>query len=91
MCYNLLWRYEGPFKIIENTGVISQNFGQTIYRHEPINQDDYIDVLFLYWVKDPTSYEHDDFLFILDLSQLYMIYMYIYMLVVLGVEPEAHD
>ena len=53
-------------------------FGPTIYRHEPIDHDDYIDVLFLYWVKYPTAYEHDDFLCILGISQLLMIYMYIY-------------
>ena len=44
-------------------------FGPTIYRHEPIDNDDYIDVLFLYWVKDTTAYEHDDFIFILVVSQ----------------------
>ena len=38
-----------------------QKFGPTIYRHEPIDHDDYINVLFLYWVKDPTAYEHDNF------------------------------
>ena len=53
MCYNFLWRYEGPFEIIENTGVISQNFGPTTYRHEPINHDDYIDVLFYIGSKTP--------------------------------------
>ena len=63
------------------------NFGPTIYRHEPIDHDVFIDVLFLYWVKDPTAYEHDDFLCILGVHQLLMIYM----LVVFGVVPEAHD
>ena len=63
------------------------NFGPTIYRHELIYHDDYIDVLFLYWVKFPTAYEHDDLLCILGISQLLMIYM----LVVLGVDPEAHN
>ena len=53
------------------------NFGPTIYKHEPIDHDDYIDVLFLYWVKDPTAYEHDDFLCILGVNQLFMIYVYI--------------
>ena len=53
------------------------NFGPTIYKHEPIDHDDYIDVLFLYWVKEPTTYEHDDFLSILGISQLLMIYVYI--------------
>ena len=54
------------------------NFGPAIYRNEPIDHDDYIDVLFLYWVKDPTAYEHDDLFCILGISQLLMIYMYIY-------------
>ena len=54
------------------------NFGPAIYRHELIDHDDYIDVLFLYWVKEPSAYEHDDFLCILGISQLLMIYMYIY-------------
>ena len=54
------------------------NFRTTIYGHEPIDHDDYIDVLFLYCVKDPTAYEHDDFLCILSISQLLMIiYVYI--------------
>ena len=65
------------------------NVGSTIYRHQPLDHDDYIDVLFLYWVKDPTAYEHDDFLWILGVSQLLMIYAYICF--VLGVDPEAHD
>ena len=53
------------------------NFGPTIYRHEPIDHDVYIDVLFLYRVKDPTAYEHDDLLCLLGVSQLLMIYVYI--------------
>ena len=53
------------------------NFGPNIYSHEPIDHDDYIDVLFLYWVKDPAAYEHDDFIFILGIRQLLMIYVYI--------------
>ena len=40
------------------------NFGPKTYRHVPIDYDDYIDVLFLYWVEDPTAYEHDDLLYI---------------------------
>ena len=42
----------------------------------PINYDDYLDVLFLYWVEDPTAYEHDDMFYILGVSQLLMIYVY---------------
>ena len=53
------------------------NFGPTIYMHEPIEHDDYTDVLFLYWVKNPTAYEHNDFLCIFGVSQLLMIYVYI--------------
>ena len=53
------------------------NFRPTIYRHEPIDHDGHIDVLFLYRVKDPTSYEHDDFLCIFGVNQLLMVYMYI--------------
>ena len=56
----------------------------------PIDYDDYLDVLFLYWVENPTAYEHDDFLYILGVSQLLMIYIYI-CLFVFGVEPKAHD
>ena len=41
------------------------NFGPNTYRHLPIDYDDYINVLFLYWVKDPTAYEHDDLFYIL--------------------------
>ena len=69
------------------------NFGPTIYRHEPIDHDDYIDGLSLYWVKDATAYEYDDLLCILGVSQFLMryIYIYIYMLVVLGMDPESHD
>ena len=53
------------------------NLGPTIYRHEPIDHDDYIDVLFLYWVKDPTAYEHDELLCILGVIQLLRLYVYI--------------
>ena len=31
---------------------------------------------FLYWVKDPTAYEHDDLLYLLGVTQLLMIYVY---------------
>ena len=44
----------------------------------PIDYDDYLNVLFLYWVEDPTAYEHDDLFYILGVSQLLMIYIYIY-------------
>ena len=54
------------------------NFGPTIYRHEPIDHDVYIDALFLHWVKGPTAYEHDDLFCILGVRKLLMIYMYIY-------------
>ena len=67
------------------------NFRPTIYRHEPIDHDGHIDVLFLYRVKDPTSYEHDDLFYILGVSQLLMIYIYIYMPIVLRIDPKAHD
>ena len=41
------------------------NFGPNTYKHVPIDYDDYLDVLLLYWVEDPTTYEHDDlFLYI---------------------------
>ena len=46
--------------------------------HVPIDYDDYLDVLFLYWVKDPIAYEHYDFFYILGVSQLFYIYIYIY-------------
>ena len=52
------------------------NFGPNTYRHVPINYDDYLDVLFLYWVEDPTAYEHDDLFYILGVIQLLIIYVY---------------
>ena len=55
----------------------------------PIDYDDYLDVLFLSWVEDPTAYEHDHLLYILGVSQLLMIY--VYACFVLGVDPRAHD
>ena len=55
----------------------------------PIDFDDYLDVLFLYWVEDPIAYEHDDLFYILGVSQLLMIY--VYACFVLGVDPQAHD
>ena len=61
-------------------------------------------LMFYFWVEDPTTYEHDDLFCILGISQLLMIYMYIYVvfwawnlkhmideMFVLGVDPEAHD
>ena len=51
------------------------NFGPNTYRHVPIDYDDYLDV-YLYWVEDPTAYEHDDLFYILGVSQLLMIYVY---------------
>ena len=41
-----------------------------------IDYDDYLDVLFLYWVEDLTTYEHDDLFYILGINQLLMIYVY---------------
>ena len=52
------------------------NFQPNMYRHVPIDYDDYLDVLFLYWVEDPTTSEHDDLFYILCVSQLLMIYVY---------------
>ena len=54
----------------------------------PIDYDDYLDVLFLYWVKDHTAYEHDDLFYILGISQWLMIYICLF---VLGMDPQAHD
>ena len=42
----------------------------------PIDYDDYLDVLFLYWFEYPTGYELDDLFYILGISQLLMIYVY---------------
>ena len=64
------------------------NIGPNTYRHAPIDYDDYLDVLILYWVKDRTTYEHDDLFYISGVSQLLMIYICLF---VLGVDPEAHD
>ena len=36
------------------------SFGPTIYRHEPIEHDDYIDVLFYIGSKESNAYEHVD-------------------------------
>ena len=61
-------------------------------------------LMFYFWVKDPTGYEHDGLFCILGISQLLMIYRYIYVLCwvwtlkhmideifVLGVDPKARD
>ena len=67
--------------VLSREGCNIPSSGPTIYRHEIIDHDNYIDVLFLYWVKDPIAYEHDDLFCILDKIQLLMIYMYIYVCV----------
>ena len=64
------------------------NFGPTIYRHEPIDHDDYIDVLFLgqrphciwtWW-------------FVLYIGRNPIVDdIYVYICFVLGMDPEAHD
>ena len=54
------------------------NFGPNTYRHVPIDYDDYLDVLFLYWVEYPIAYENDYLFYILIISQLLLIYIYIY-------------
>ena len=62
------------------------NYGPNTYRHEPINYDVILIFYFyIYWVKYPTAYEHDDFFYIWGVSQLLMIY--IYMLVCVGRGP----
>ena len=59
------------------TSVMSNipNFGPNTYRNVPIGYDDFLDVLFLYWVEDLTAYEHGDLFYILGVSQLLMIYI----------------
>ena len=37
-------------------------------------------LMFYFWVEEPTAYEHDDLFCILGVSQLLIIYMYIYVL-----------
>ena len=44
-----------------------------------IDYDDYLDVLFLYWVKYPIAYERDDFFFYIG-SKPIIVDIYIYML-----------
>ena len=63
------------------------NFGPNTYRHVPIDYDDYLDVLFLYWVEDPTAYESDDLFYIFGVSQFLMIYICFFLL---GMDHEAH-
>ena len=53
------------------------NFGPNTYRHEPIDYD----VILMYWVKQPTAYEYDDLFYILGVTQLLIIYIYICMFV----------
>ena len=62
------------------------NFEPTIYRHAPIDHDDFIDVFFS--VEDPTTYEHEDLFYRLGVRKLLTIYICLF---VLGVDPEAHD
>ena len=61
-----------------------------------IDYDDYLDVLFLYWVEDLSAYEHHDLFYILGVIQLHIIYICVCVCVcvclfVLGMDPEAHD
>ena len=53
----------------------------------PIDYDVTMMFYLIYWVKDPTAYEHNDLFDILGVSQLDI---YIYW-IVLGMDPEAHD
>ena len=64
--------------VLSRKGCNIPNFRPTIFKHERIDHDDYIDVLFSYWVEDPIAFEQDDLFCILGVSQLFMIYMYIY-------------
>ena len=59
-CLQCFWKW------FHNCNIL--NFGPNTYRHVLIDYDDYLDVLFLYWVKDPTAYEHDDLFYILGIS-----------------------
>ena len=61
--------------VLSREGCNIPNFGPNNYQHVPIDYDDYLDVLFLYWVEDPTAYEHDDLFYILGVIQLLMIYI----------------
>ena len=51
--------------VLTGEGCNNPNFRPTNYRHELNDHEDYIDILFLYWIKEPIAYEHDDlFLYI---------------------------
>ena len=65
---------DGVFLSGEGCNIL--DFGLNTYRHVPIDYDDYLNVFILYWVKDTTSYELDDFFNIMGLIQLLMIYVY---------------
>ena len=65
------------------------NFGLNTYRLVPMDYDDYLDVLFLYWVDDPTTYKHDDFF--LYIGRKPIIDDICICLSVLAMDPEAHD
>ena len=81
------------------------NFGPTIYRHELIDHDDYIDVLFYIGSKTPLHMDMMIVLYIRCKPIVYDIYVYIYVgcighgpwstwlmkCFVLGMDPEAHD
>ena len=54
--------------VLSREGCNILNCGPNTYIHVPIYYDDYLNVLFLYWVEDPTAYEHDDLFYILGLS-----------------------
>ena len=62
--------------VLSGEGCNIPNFGPNTYRHVSIDYDDYLDVLFLYWVEEPTAYELDDLFYILGLSRLLMMYVY---------------
>ena len=66
--------------VLSEEGCNILNFGPNTYKHVPIDYDDYLDVLFVY--------EHDDFFYILGISQLLIIYICLF---VLGMDREAHD
>ena len=65
------------------------NFGPNTYRNVPIDYDDYLDVLFLYLVEYPTTYEHDGFF--LYIGHKLIINDICKFLFVLGMDPEEHD
>ena len=75
--------------VLSREGCNVPNFEPNNYRHVPLDYDDYLDVLFLYWVEDPTTYEHDDFF--LYIGRKPIIDDICICLFVLGVDLEAHD